>query len=67
MSGCATTDTSTRCTNRFWSCCIKIWKIHENELDYWTNVEDPNPEHWWPITKNILDWRKSKGSHSVAN
>ena len=33
--------------------------IHETELEYWTNTEDPDIENWWPITKYILEWRST--------
>ena len=32
--------------------------IHENELEYWMNTEDPCEDHWWSITKEILHWRQ---------
>ncbi len=34
-------------------------EIHESELKYWTDVFDPNEENWWPITKEIINWRNT--------
>lgn len=28
-------------------------QIHESELEYWTNIADPDEDNWWPITKEI--------------
>ena len=30
--------------------------IHSSELDYWSDTSDHNQEHWWPITKYLIDW-----------
>lgn len=34
-------------------------EIHETELAYWGNTEDPNKEHWWAITRFILEWENN--------
>ena len=23
--------------------------LHQDQIDYWADVADPNPDHWWPI------------------
>ena len=33
--------------------------IHETEIEYWTNTEEPNEENWWPITNYILRWKNT--------
>ena len=30
---------------------------HAAELAYWMDTSDPNEEHWWPITKALLQYR----------
>ncbi len=37
--------------------------IHESELEYWTETSDPDEENWWPITRQILNWRKRSPGH----
>ncbi len=32
--------------------------LHVNELEYRLDSEDSNEEHWWPIKKYLLAWRK---------
>ncbi len=29
--------------------------LHAGELAYWMDTSDPDPEHWWPITKTLLE------------
>ncbi|TQV73893.1 hypothetical protein FLL45_13595 [Aliikangiella marina] len=31
--------------------------IHQAELDYRVETDDPVEEHWWPIRKYVLKWR----------
>ncbi|MHA7810211.1 MAG: hypothetical protein ACX933_10420 [Marinobacter adhaerens] len=33
--------------------------IHNTEIEYWTNTEDPDKENWWPITQHVLQWRNT--------
>ena len=45
--------------NRIFKLMHRDLEIHESELEYWSNTEDPNPDHWWPITKEILSWKNT--------
>jgi hypothetical protein len=32
---------------------------HAEELAYWMNTDDPDEDHWWPITKVLLRRRNA--------
>ena len=35
-------------------------EIHADEIAYWADASDPDPENWWPLTKPLLDYRASR-------
>lgn len=41
-------------------------QLHANELAYWTDTSDSDPNNWWPITKHLLAYRASRSRSAGA-
>jgi len=34
--------------------------VHAEELAYWMNTSDPDPDNWWPITAHLLKHHEAR-------
>jgi hypothetical protein len=37
-------------------------ELIREEPQYWMNTDDPDEEHWWPLTKGLLRVRQQRGA-----
>lgn len=39
---------------------------HAEELAYWMNTSDPDPENWWPIAPHLIKHREAQSSRAES-
>lgn len=42
-------------------------QLHQSELEYWMDISDPNEDHWWPITRPLLQFSRSLPANESSN
>jgi hypothetical protein len=39
---------------------LEAGDAHAEEIAYWSESDDPDPDNWWPIAQSIIDRKAAR-------